>query len=102
MAIHLGFGLMCLVVARRAADGETDDLTVDVHVNNGEADLLLSGLGGGYLREASHALNSDQDTAEKLLHDKECDPFGAAVGAYALLQFGELDRLHNWTENLMN
>lgn len=30
------------------------------------------------------------------------DPLAAAVGAYTLLRFGELDRLHNWTENLKN
>jgi hypothetical protein len=28
------------------------------------------------------------------------DPIAAAVGAYALLRFAELDRLHDWTANL--
>jgi hypothetical protein len=105
-AIHVALpvvpGQPGLVVVRHVTTGGADDLAVDVHVNNGEADLLLSGLSGGYLHEASQAVNSEQITAEKLLQDKEGDPFGAAVGAYALLQFGELDRLHGWTENLMN
>ena len=47
-------------------------------------------------------MNSAEITAEKLLKDKEGDPLGASVGAYSLLQFGELDRLHDWTSNLMN
>jgi hypothetical protein len=101
VAMPVSSGQTGLVVVRRLATGNSD-LVVDVHVANGEADLLLSGLSAGYLREASEALSSDQISAEKLLYAKEADPFGAAVGAYALLQFGELDRLHNWTENLMN
>ena len=102
VALPISPGQTGLVVVRQVATRNTYDLAVDVHVANGEAELLLSGLSSGYLREASEALNSDQISAEKLLDAKESDPFGAAVGAYALLQFGELDRLHNWTENLMN
>jgi hypothetical protein len=40
--------------------------------------------------------------AERLLQGKVSDPISAAVGAYALLRFGEIDRLHDWTENLFN
>jgi hypothetical protein len=102
IALPVGSGQKGLVVFRRLPAQTTDNLTVDVHVQNGEADLLLCGLGRGYLREAAQAVNSGEITAEKLLQEKEADPFGAAVGAYSLLQFGELDRLHNWTRNLMD
>jgi hypothetical protein len=102
IALPVGSGQVGLVVIRRVPAQVTDDLIVDVHIQNGEADLLLCGLGRGYLREAAQAVNSEEITAEKLLKGKEGDPFGAAVGAYSLLQFGELDRLHDWTTNLMN
>ena len=62
--------------------------------------LLLSGLGQGYSDLAAGALDSKKLSAEELLRDKQSDPFAAAGGAYALLQFGELDRLHDWTRNL--
>jgi hypothetical protein len=52
------------------------------------------------LQEASQAAESRAVLAQDLLAGKFEDPIGAAVGAYALLRFGELDRLHNWTMNL--
>lgn len=45
---------------------------------------------------------SDALQAEQLLFEKLQHPIAAAVGAYALLRFGDLDRLHSWTENLKN
>jgi hypothetical protein len=94
------FGKPCLVVIRRSID--SGELKTQVHLSNTEADLLVSGLGQGYLDLASSALSSKQLSSEALLRDKQSDPFAAAAGAYALLQFGELDRLHNWTANLKN
>jgi hypothetical protein len=35
-----------------------------------------------------------------LLQGKMNDPIAAAVGAYALLRFADLTRLHDWTKNL--
>ena len=40
--------------------------------------------------------------SEDLLYGKVADPIAACVGAYTLLRLGELDRLHEWTENLKN
>lgn len=102
IAVPAGPGQNSLVVGKVVPGKTEDQLTVDVHLGNAEADLLLCGLGRGYLREASRVLNSMQMTAEKLLDRKVDDPISAAVGAYSLLQFGELDRLHDWTQNLMN
>jgi hypothetical protein len=51
--------------------------------------------------EDEHAalLTSEQE-AESLLQGKVADPIGAAIGGYTLLRLNELDRTHNWTENL--
>ncbi len=40
--------------------------------------------------------------AEKLLAAKMADPYGAALGGYALLRLHELGRLHDWSTNLAN
>ena len=103
---HMALLRSLIVIKRRpvatlSQTQSTDKIVVDIHLQDSEADLLLYGLGRGYLQEAAQALRSEQITAEKLLQEKGWHPFGAAVGAYSLLQFGELDRLHNWTENLM-
>lgn len=39
-------------------------------------------------------------SAESLLFSKMADPIGAALGGYALVRLGELDRVHNWADNL--
>jgi hypothetical protein len=46
--------------------------------------------------------NSPAVVSEELLNGKVADPIAACVGAYTLLRLGELDRLHEWTENLKN
>jgi hypothetical protein len=39
-------------------------------------------------------------SAEELLLGKVQDPIGATIGGYALLKLNELDRIHNWADNL--
>ena len=39
-------------------------------------------------------------SAEALLQGKVANPVGAALGGYALLRLNELDRLHDWPDNL--
>ena len=41
-------------------------------------------------------------TAEQLLQGKMADPIGAIIGGYALLKLHELDRMHDWPDNLAN
>jgi hypothetical protein len=65
-----------------------------------QAELLLQYRESGLLREVAAAVSSTSLDAEKLLADKVSDPVAAAVGGYALLRFGDLGRLHDWTENL--
>jgi hypothetical protein len=80
----------CKIVVRR----EDDRYWVEVHLGNTEADLLLS-----------YAQNRQTDqearVAENLLRRKMADPAAAAAGSYALLRRNDLDRLHDWTANLL-
>jgi hypothetical protein len=73
-----------------------------VHLENVEADTLLRYQAVGNLQQAAAALDSQAMSAEQLLYQKVSDPIGATAGAYSLLRFNELDRLHNWTRNLYN
>jgi hypothetical protein len=66
--------------------------------DNPKVDAVARYLNGGHLREAAD-LSTD---AELLLQAKMADPFGAAIGGYALLRLGRLDALHDWPLNLAN
>ena len=100
---------MAMPAGRRVRGNEQIDCTVEidfrpqldvrVQLQNSEADMLLKYVDAGMQNEA-HILATDAWTAELLLRDKLTDPIAAAVGGYALLRFGEVDRLHDWTKNL--
>ena len=60
------------------------------------ADVMLEYLESGALAEASDLV---QD-AEEMLQQKMADPVEAALGGYVLLRVGDLERLHQWPENL--
>lgn len=92
----------CLIVVCRNEDTTPARFALDIHLANLTADALLRFLWMGYLQQASVAVDSHALSAENLLMTKMQDPVAAAVGAYALLRFNELDRLHDWTENLKN
>ena len=55
----------------------------------------------GYLvgGRPDHVLTLAQ-SAEAMLRGKVANPIGAALGGYALLRLNELDRLHDWADNL--
>jgi hypothetical protein len=78
-------------------EGRGASLAADVSLpDNPKIDAVARYLKGGNLQEAV-SLGGD---AEHLLEQKMADPFGAALGAYALLRSGQLDRLHHWPRNL--
>src|SRR5262249_56575589 len=61
--------------------------TVDLHIDDLDADLLLSGLQRGYLAQSAVIADSSRFSPERmeiLLREKVNDPIGAAVGAYAI------------------
>jgi hypothetical protein len=74
--------------------------SLDVHLANAVADLLVHYRAQGYARQAAATLDSPHLDAEELLRGKMADPVAAAVGGYALLRFADLPRLHDWTDNL--
>jgi len=105
IALPASQNMSCFVVLKAPSPSVT---SADVHLYHTEADLLLRNLSSG--ENALLILDSTklkpgnllQDNAEEMVRQKTADPIAACVGAYALLQYGELDRLHNWTENLKN
>jgi len=81
----------CILLVHR----QPDRYWIEVHLENPEANLLL-----GY--QQNREMQEEAVTAERLLQGKLDDPVAAMVGAYSLLRFGELDRLHNWSQHLMD
>ncbi len=89
----------CQLILTRQSKGL---LTLDVLLLHPAADTLLGYFQRGLLEQAATITTSDALQAEQLLFEKSSQPIAAAAGAYALLRLGDLDRLHNWTENLYN
>ena len=82
---------------RLTLDGSGTSVRADVSLpDNPEIDAVARFLKGGHVQEAARVASD----AEHLLQQKMADPFGAALGGYALLRSGQLDRLHHWPRNL--
>jgi hypothetical protein len=101
------------IVAVAASGGQTMRLLLpkaiteamaapEVRLQNSQANLLLANIKSGSLDQANIASLSSKVSAEALLQNKLQDPFAACVGAYALLMFGDLERLRDWTKNLQD
>ena len=88
----------CRVVLKKQPDAR---YSLEVHLKNTEAELLLRYWEQGRWQLAANVAGSDAISAERLLYDKLKHPISAAVGGYALLRLGALDRLHDWSANLM-
>jgi hypothetical protein len=77
--------------------GPAGALTADVSLpDNPQVDAVARYLQSGHLQEAAGVI----ENAEMLLQQKMADPFGAALGGYALHRSGQLARLHHWPQNL--
>lgn len=82
---------------RLTLEGAGSSLDANVSLpDNPKIDAVGRYLHSGHLHEAA-SVGGD---AEQLLQQKTADPFGAALGGYALLRSGQLDRLHHWPRNL--
>ena len=75
---------------------------VGIRLPHTTADLLTRYLRRDMFEEAGETVTSDSMSGEQLLRAKRSDPMAAVVGAYTLLRIGDLERLHEWTKNLMN
>ena len=88
----------CRLVLKKQPDAR---YTLEVHLQHVEAELLLRYWEQGRWQLAAGVTDSPAVSAEALLRKKREQPIAAAVGAYALLRLGELERLHDWSGNLM-
>ncbi len=70
-------------------------------VENEAAHALLGFLNLDLMEDAEVLTHSHALQGERLLRDKVADPVAAAAGALALLRMNALDRLHDWTHNLV-
>lgn len=89
----------CTVVFQRLPHSLT---VLNIHLNNWMADLLLQYREQGYIQQALTTATSNYLSPEKLLAGDTQDAIAAAVKAYTLLRFGELEELNDWTEKLKN
>jgi hypothetical protein len=89
----------CQLVVAQQSNGL---YTLDAILEHQLANTLLRYMQRGFLEQASTMAVSPALSSEQLLYRKVDEPIAAAVGAYALLRLGDLERLHNWTENLLN
>lgn len=87
------------VTIRPSASLDEPELTVTVATDNNLAEAMLGYLTLGALGHAEQLVN---EQAEALLFGKAADPAAAAVGGYYLLRITDLQRLHNWPQNLAN
>lgn len=97
--IRIPASIGCQLILTLQPDGL---LSVDILLQHPAADALLRYFQRGLLEQAATMSTSDALQAEQLLGEKQSHPIAAAAGTYALLRLGDLDRLHNWTENLKN
>ena len=87
-----------IVDIRRAAQGSPAEFHVDARTRDPDVEALRGYLLSGEI-EVARALAAGV-LAERLLAAKMAAPRIAALGAYVLLRTGELERLHNWPDNL--
>ena len=75
--------------------GESMDITASLRGSSG-VQLISEYMQSGSLQEALDIISQ----AEDLLWGKMSNPVAAALGGYALLRQGDVERLHNWPMNL--
>ncbi len=88
----------CLVKLAEKEDEEIHPIDVQVSTDHFKAETLLALLTNGDIRNAKALSNAKE--AEDLMYQKMRNPVTAAIGGYFLLKIGELDRLHDWANNL--
>lgn len=86
------------VTVQPAGDEQIPNVTLTVATNDNLAEATLGYLTVGAMQHAGQI----SDQAEGLLYRKMQNPAGAAIGGYFLLRTSNLERLHNWPQNLAN
>ena len=85
------------LVASREAGG---DIRLEAYLQDSASNMLLQYTGAGLSTTAARPTQAIAESAERSLAQKDADPIGAAVGAYAILRVGAIEQLHDWTRNL--
>ncbi len=75
---------------------------VVVSLRSNVADALVRYRETGQLTCAAALVDSPVFDAEELMQENRWAPIAASAGAYALLRLGRINRLHDWTQNLMD
>jgi molecular chaperone DnaK len=75
---------------------------MEAHLAHPTANLLMRYLEQGLWEPAADVVESTSLSARELLYQKQRYPIAATVVAYALLRFGDPERLHDWTDSLMD
>ncbi|WP_299252572.1 hypothetical protein [uncultured Aquimarina sp.] len=105
IALPPNSNLMCLIRPNEGPKSIVHPLEVTVTSENWHAETILTLLNQDSRSKAQDLYDNSglkSSSAEDLLYGKMSDPAAAAIGGYYLLKAGELDRLHNWAENLAN
>ena len=94
-----GHQIQCLVKLAAGPEKVVHPLDITVATQNTTAETLLSLITSGRMDNAK-TFFSQAEWAEGLLFDKMLDPVSAAIGGYFLLKVGDLEKMHNWPNNL--
>lgn len=92
--------LKCMIKIAQGPEAEVGALNVSIGTDNEVAEVLLSLVNSGDINKGKTLFGAED--AELLLMQKMADPVGAVIGSFFLLKTGELDRMHNWGNNLAN
>ncbi|WP_298739133.1 hypothetical protein [uncultured Chitinophaga sp.] len=92
--------LACMIKIAEGPENVVPGLDISISTRNEKAQVLLSLIMSGDMARAK-TLSSVKD-AEGLLYSKMQDPAAAAIGGYFLLKTGELQKMHDWANNLAN
>ncbi len=90
--------IICMIKIAEGPENVVPELDISISTPNKKAQVLLSLITSGDMARAK-SLSSVKDAAE-LLYSKMRDPAAAAIGGYFLLKTGELEKMHDWANNL--
>jgi hypothetical protein len=95
VALPAGNGACLLTVEERAGVLYASALPLE-----GPTIRAAQYLAAGEEEHAGHIIGEMGNLGQTLLFFKSADPIGAAIGGYILLRLHELERTHDWTQNL--
>jgi hypothetical protein len=90
--------IICMIKIAEGPENVVPELDISISTTNRKAQVLLSLITSGDMARAK-SLSSVKDATE-LLYSKMQDPAAAAIGGYFLLKTGELEKMHDWANNL--